>query len=300
MTRPVLAQRPRLRRAMFRAAFVGLPLLPILAGRVLAWLGSWAVWWLDANGRRVIAHNLTPLAGHRGPPTNAAIRRTYLSFLLAAVDSLHLHRFTGARLRPPRLTIVDPWGVAAQGPYTDAAVWCSVHVNFELCGALLVRAGILKRLDAIALSNGDEAIDRFFQRVRAASGVRTLMFERAPLASLRSISSGLGVGIVGDRDYTNSGRVVPVANGYLRLPPGPAALPVQTGCPVIPLLLARRGWKAYTLVIGKPLYASGAGTRREQVADLLTELGQWYGRLLQAVPTQWVAFHPAWAEPPTT
>ena len=96
MTRPLLSGKPSMRRGLFAAAFTGLPLLPMSIGRLLAVFGAWAAWWVDGSGRRVVARNLAPLAGRRGRVSATAVRRSYLSFLLAAVDSLHLHRFTAA------------------------------------------------------------------------------------------------------------------------------------------------------------------------------------------------------------
>ena len=82
-----------------------------------------------------------------------------------------------------------------------------------------------------------------------------------------------------------------LAGRTLPIPVGPAALSVQTGAPIIPMLLARRGTCSFTLVVAKPLHAKQKGNKATQMPELLAELARTMDRFIHAVPSQWMAFH---------
>jgi KDO2-lipid IV(A) lauroyltransferase len=194
--------------------------------------------------------------------------------------------------------LADPFGVFATKPLAGPAILVTVHANWELMLAAVNRLGLVTEVDAIALSVGDPEIDLLFHRSRSGVGCRSLMFDRAPLAALRALKAGRIVGIIADRDYSGNGLRVPFAGEALAMPLGPAALAVQTGAPVVPMFLARRGPADLLLIVGKPLRPRESIAKESQVVDLTARLATEMVRFINAAPPQWIAFHDAWARGP--
>jgi KDO2-lipid IV(A) lauroyltransferase len=295
MSRDLLAGTPTLRRLAYRSLAATCRLLPLEPLRLAAAGAGALAWWFDARGRRIVARNLAhfipaPCADARG----RAVRRNYQYFAQMLVESLRLDRIPPGALGPGRLALVDPWKVFAAGPLAGAAILVTVHANWELALAAVHRLGLASEVDAIALSQGDPEIDLLFHRSRSAVGGRSLLFDRAPLAALRALKAGRVVGIIADRDYSGSGLRVPFAGEDLSMPLGPAALAVQTGAPVVPLLLARRGPSRLALVVGRPLRPDPGLAKEAQVVALTTRLAAVLARFIHAAPAQWIAFHDAW------
>lgn len=299
MSRDVLEASPGLRRLTYRLLFVAVPLIPLQACRFMAWVGATVFWFLDARGRRVVAANLAPLIASRAhEPLRRAVRRSYICFTLSLAEGLHLHRLPPAMLTLPGYRCTDPWKVLADPPLRGPRIMVTLHMNWELAPALLHQRGELALLHALSLTHHDEEIDALYERYRAAAGVRSLWLDRAPLASLRALGEGAVLGIVGDRDYTGKGIAVRVCDRPLRIPVGPAALAVQTGAPIQPAMLARRGLGRFHMLLGRPIHARTDRPKRDEIRRISDELAHWFERCLRAAPSQWVAFHPVW--PPDT
>jgi lauroyl/myristoyl acyltransferase len=193
--------------------------------------------------------------------------------------------------------LVDPWGVFAVRPRTQPTIFATVHCNWELAIAVYHHLNLFTSCAVVTLSHRDPAIDALFDRIRSRFNCRSLLLDRAPLASLRTLKDGQHLCLVGERDYSGNGLRVAFAGGSLRMPVGSAALAVQTGVPVVPCLLARRSPTRFVLLIGKPLYADPTRPKTAQVGELTQRLADIYARFISAVPGQWIAFHDAWAIP---
>lgn len=267
--------------------------LPFPLAYLLAWFVGWLAWWCDADGRKRVGRNLRPLLPAQAQPDwPRLIRRNYIEFTVTVFEQARMGHLPTDLFRPPRLRIVDPWGAlrSLKGP----AILVGPHVHWELQLAAVLPQTNIKRMAAIALSHQDERIDAWFEHGREAMGCQSLYLDRAPLTSLRWLGDGKVLGIVADRLYTAHGQVVPFAQGQLALPVGPAALAVQTGASIYPMLLARHAPTAFTLCLGEPIHP-GSGSRQDQIKHMMKQLGARFGRFLMACPHQWCAFHEAWS-----
>ncbi|MFW5750214.1 MAG: lysophospholipid acyltransferase family protein [Planctomycetota bacterium] len=290
MSRDLLARTPRLRLLVYRALFIAAERCPLRPLQLLAFLGGWLGWFCDGHGRRTVDANLAALIppGHPRARERAA-RRCYAYFGLSIVDLLAAPRL---RTMFERAQIVDPWGVFADPPLQGPAIVTTVHANFETALACTRMRGLLDEVRAISLTHDDPAIDALFHRARARYGVRSILLASGPLHSLRALREGALLGIVGDRDYTANGAPCRFLGRPYRLPIGPAALAVQTGCTIHPAVLARRSHTEFVLIAGRPLRADPDLPADENVRALIQSLADIYGRFLRAIPAQWVAFHP--------
>jgi lauroyl/myristoyl acyltransferase len=296
MSRDVLAFNPRLRLLVFRAAFAIAEGAPIWFGRTLAYLLGTVGWLIDHRGRRVVRRNLA----HFLPPgcpeaLSRAVRRNYLNFAFSLCESFGMRGLARAHFQPPQLELVDPWGTFRTRPFVGPAVFTTVHANWIMALGAYHHLGLITSIEAIRLSHGDAEIDALFERVIAPFGCRSLLLDRAPLASLRALKDGRQLAVVAERDYTGTGMPVRFAGETTRMPIGPAALAVQTGAPVIPNLMARRSAGRFVLIVGRPVHADPTRPKSEQVAELTHRLARIHARFIAAAPAQWVAFHDAWA-----
>ena len=224
-----------------------------------------------------------------------AARRSFISFALNVCESFAMGGLKRSFFQPPRIEVMDPWGVFAQRPRMQPTIFTTVHCNWELAIAIYHHLQLIEGCAAVALTHHDPAIDALFDRMRGRFNCRSLLLDRAPLASLRALKDGQHLCLVGERDYTGNGMSVRFGGARLRMPVGPAALAVQTGVPVVPALVARRSPTSFVVIIGRPLMADNTRPKSEQVGVLTQRLADTYTRFLTAVPRQWVAFHDAWA-----
>jgi KDO2-lipid IV(A) lauroyltransferase len=293
MSRDVLARHGAFKRVVYRLMDAVANRAPMPVTRVLALLVGTITWALDPRGRAVVRRNLAHfIPAACGEARARAVLAAYRSFAVQLSEGFRLGRLPESYLE--RLRLVDPWKVFAERPLRGPAILVTVHANWELMLAAVQRLKLIEQVEAIALSHGDPRIDHLFERKRAAVGCRSLLLDRAPLAALRSLKADRILGILADRDYTGNGVRVPFAGAPLSLPPGPAALSVQTGAPVVPMLLLRVAPTAFAVVVAKPLRADEALPRPQQVLDLTDRLARTMVRFIAAAPTQWVSFHDAW------
>lgn len=296
MTRPLQLDRPYLARRAFRAirsiarrSTPDLLQLPAMLVGTLAWLA-------DDRGRATVRRNLAHFIPARCPEALArSVWRSYVDFCRYVPASLRMDRIAPGELGADRLTIIDPWAVFRHPPLAGPAILAVAHCNWELTGAVLRRTGMVADIEGVMLSSGDAEVDALYERVRSGVPGRTLWLGREPLAALRALKAGRILAVAADRDYSHHGLRLPFAGQTMSIPRGPAALAVQTGAPIIPLLLARSGPSTWVLLVAKPLKAREHLPKNAQVDRITRELAATMERFVAAAPSQWVAFHDAWA-----
>jgi KDO2-lipid IV(A) lauroyltransferase len=297
VSRDVLAKTPRLRQWIFITTVFLAHALPLPAGRLLAYLTGHLVWLCDPRGRKVVERNLAHfLPAPCREALTRSVRRNYVSFCAYLYESFRIDRLPSRFFTPPLLTVSDPFGVFATRPHPGPAVLVTVHSNWELIPAVCDRLGWTSSIDVVALSSGDPVIDAIFARMRRSARAESLALDRAPLGSLRALKAGRILGLVADRDYTGHGMRLPFAGQSMSVPLGPAALAVQTGAPIIPVFLARRGFTRFHLQVAKPLRVDPAAPKHQEVDRLMHDLVAIMTRFIATAPSQWVAFHDGWKD----
>lgn len=296
MSRDVLSASPALRRFGYRLAFVLGRWLPMPLGRLLAYACAQMSWLIDERGRAVVRRNLAHFLPRACPQAlDRAVRRNYVAFWWSLYETFHLTAQDRDWCRPPRLELIDPFGVYAKRPLSGPLIMVTVHANWELAVAAHHALGVFEAIEVISLSHDDPEVDALFERMRNAAGGRSLLLDRAPLASLRALRAGKVLGIVADRDYTGSGVPLPFAGEPMLLPVGPAALAVQTGALIVPAFCVRRSPSRFAVIVGRPMRADPARPKNAEVERILRETAHTMLRFIGAAPSQWVAFHDAWA-----
>ncbi len=142
----------------------------------------------------------------------------------------------------------------------------------------------------------DASLQAYFTRTRGAAGVRIVGLREARRELLGALRDGTAVGLVGDRDLTGGGTLVPLFGAPAMLPLGPALLAVESGADPYVVGVRRVGSGRY---VGRleTIAVPPDGTRRERVTATMTALASAFERIVRDAPDQWWAvFFPIWPD----
>ena len=142
----------------------------------------------------------------------------------------------------------------------------------------------------------DAALQAWFSRTRGAAGVRIVGLREARRELLAALRNGTAVGLVGDRDLTGGGALVPLFGALARLPLGPAMLAVESGAMPYVVGVRRSAHGRYCGRLERILVPA-EGSRRERVSATMTALATAFERIVEDAPAQWWAvFFPIWPD----
>jgi lauroyl/myristoyl acyltransferase len=142
----------------------------------------------------------------------------------------------------------------------------------------------------------DPPLQRWFVRSRGRVGLRIVGLKEAARELLAALRRGESVGLVGDRDITGGGHLVPFFGAPAPLPIGPALLAIETGAPIYVAAVRRNGTGHY---LGKlvALATPTSGTRRERLNATLASLATTFESIVADAPDQWWSiFFPIWPD----
>ena len=142
----------------------------------------------------------------------------------------------------------------------------------------------------------DAGLQAYFERTRGVAGIRLVGLREARRELTHALRNGIPVGLVGDRDLTGGGTLVPLFGAPALMPMGPAMLAVETGVPTYGMTVRRAGDGHFR---GKiiPIDVPAEGTRRERVTTTMTRLAAAFEDLIADAPDQWWAvFFPIWPD----
>jgi KDO2-lipid IV(A) lauroyltransferase len=143
---------------------------------------------------------------------------------------------------------------------------------------------------------GDPALQGWFERTRAAFGVRIIGLREARRELMAELKSGESVGLVADRDITGGGMEVPFFGSPAPMPVGPALLAVETELPVYLAGVWRVGSRGYRGRL-EEIPVAREGTRRERIAGTLAAEARGFEKIIARAPEQWMAvFFPIWPD----
>jgi len=177
----------------------------------------------------------------------------------------------------------------------------TAHIgDWELLAARLARAGV--RGTVVGYERANDPAARFFARMRAANGLRTIRQHESAREALAVLRSGGSLGLVSDLEVRRlQGEFVP----FLGLPAltirAPAALARAAGVPLLPAVCvfdASAGrWR---LTFEQPLELERGLERAAARHDLLARQNELFGRWIRAHPEQWAWHQPRWRTRPAS
>jgi phosphatidylinositol dimannoside acyltransferase len=250
------------------------------------------LWWRHGQGVRQLEANLARVAGAGAPAAEVrrlsrAAMRSYLRYWL---EVFRLPVIPAERI----MTHTRMYGDQEQVAFGHLAagrgvIFALPHMgNYELAGAWIVRRGagsfttVAERLDS------DRVYDRFV-KLREALGMEVLPHTggTGPYGQLaRRLRQGHLVCLVCDRDLTAHGVEVRFFGESARMAAGPAALALQTGAALMPVILwfEGDGWAAQ-------IYAETAvpadGSRQDKVRQMSQRMAEVFEQGIREHPESW-------------
>jgi lauroyl/myristoyl acyltransferase len=263
------------------------PHIPIRALRFAALAAGWLAWIHLPAMRRRAERRLAALVPAAAAPRTA--RRAFAHFAVHTAELLRLDRLPAEPVQ-----VVDPWRIFATRPLAGPAILVTAHANWERLAEVLHRLGLTAQLETVAAVHPDRRIDALLAGRRQRVGLRSATLDRAPLPLLRALRDRRVVILAADRPGQRT--LTLYRRGHpLPAPMGPAALAVQADCPLIPVLLGRKGLSGWFLLVGRPLHPDPRREPPERTRHLAEGSARILHRLLAACPGQWA---PWWPETP--
>ena len=258
-----------------------------------------------AQARRNLRRVATALAadGRGSPRVQAAAsdpraleRLVRLAYRHAARYYLEVARTPGVRAADlDRLLVLETPETIAAAFDGGAVIFVGLHFGAIELPALFLAArvgGAVAPMETIE----DADLQAWFVRTRGAAGVRIVGLREARRELLAALRSGTSVGLVGDRDLTGGGTLVPLFGAPARLPLGPAMLAVESGAPPYVVGVRRAGAGRY---VGRleTVEVPPEGARRQRVLGTTIALARAFERIIESAPEQWWAvFFPIWPD----
>jgi KDO2-lipid IV(A) lauroyltransferase len=241
-------------------------------------------WRRSATDRQAVQTNLTILLGGAAV-RDGMVREVFRNFARYLVEFLSMHRHL-----TPRLEVDGEEHLLRARRAQRGVILLTAHVgNWELGAALIRRMGV--PLVVVALPHEDPWMDALFNRQRSRCGIEVIpLGQGAARDSLKRLRQGQVLGLLADRDFTGRHLRVPVGQGALRLPQGPALLSLRSEAPVVPTCVMRTGRWAFRLCFDPPIWPVPKAPMEAAVQRLTVQYAAACERCLRRVPEQWLMF----------
>jgi KDO2-lipid IV(A) lauroyltransferase len=153
------------------------------------------------------------------------------------------------------------------------------------------------RMTAPMETIGDPALQAYFERARAETGMNVIPIAGAAPELRKTLERGETLALVADRPVGGSGTSVELFGAPARLPAGPAVLALESGAPAWLIVTRRIGWSDYRSRLERIELPAGE-SRRERLAGFMAAEARAFERAVADAPEQWwTVFFPIWSAP---
>lgn len=188
-----------------------------------------------------------------------------------------------------------------------------VHELYKENGPLIVAtahmgnwdlAGVAGKLDglpifSIARRQKNPLTDAHLNRMRNATGMEVVLNDSRVLQNvIRKIKAGSVMAILPDVRQRDSDIQVDFLNGKASLGAGTALFAQMAKCPIIPVVLIRRGWTQHESKLFAPIVPDRSVDKKEDRARIMQELVSVLDAEIQANPEQYFWFNKRWVLDP--
>lgn len=244
--------------------------------------------------RRAVMSNLRHIFEARGiTPAEQALyglaRKTYQYFGKYLVDFFRFSALSPDWIR--QMISLEHLDYLRQSADTGRGVLAvTAHFgNWELGGAVMASLGYC--VNAVALPQRMEKINRLFQNQRTKRGMRVIQLGASPFGTARCLKRGELVALLADRDFSGRAEPIEFFGHPARMPSGPAWLAMKTHALVLPGFLLRQVDDSFLLRFHPPIDPDVEGSveavRQKICRGLEREIGE--------NPYQWFIFDDFWA-----
>jgi KDO2-lipid IV(A) lauroyltransferase len=280
-----------------------------IGGLVIPWLPLGLVYWLADRGgelgylfaggaRRNVLGNLRHVLGKAFDPRGlaATCRQVFRNSARNMVDMLRLPMLTGEQVE--RLVTVHGYEnleaarARGKGVVLTSAHFGQMEVAAQIAGVRGLRPVVLhERLRPQRLFD-------YVAGLRSRMGIQFVPIGDASALKLafRTLRQNGLLGVVADRDVTNSGRLVRFFGADARLPDGHVTLALHTGAAILIAFCLRRPGGKVEAFVEPPIILESTGDREGDVDRGMARVISVLEGYIGANPEQWVYFQPVWLD----
>ncbi len=274
-------------------------ILPNRAGLTIGWLIG-AFFFFILRFRSVEAQRR--LAEVFGDRFTAKERRhiawhSFRNICFNAIEVARFHKLTPEKIR--QMPLYEQMERVQQfhrenGPL----VFTTAHMgNWDLAGVAAKLDGL--PIFSIAKRQKNPLTDELLNRMRNATGMEVVLNDSRILQNVvRKLKGGEVLAILPDVRSRESDLTVDFLNGRASLGAGTAIFAQLVKCPIVPVVLTRRGWTQHDCTIFDPIIPDPSKNKTEERERIMQELISVLDKEIQAHPEQYFWFNKRWVLDP--
>lgn len=166
--------------------------------------------------------------------------------------------------------------------------------NWEAAAPVAVAEGV--PVVAVAEKLKNHRITDWFTAQRAQFGIEIVLATGRAEVMRRleaALAENKAVALLSDRDLKGRGVAVEFFGETTTMPPGPAALAIKMGAPLLPVACFFDE-DGYRVVVTEPIPVPELDSRAEQIAEMTQQLASRMESLIRRAPQQWHLVVPNW------
>jgi KDO2-lipid IV(A) lauroyltransferase len=269
--------------------------LPLKSAYALATFLSYIYYIFAFRDRRQVTDNLKVIFPEKSKKDIAFIRfQVFRNFAKYLVDFLRFKKLDANYVKDNvRLINID--NIKEGLNRGKGVILLTAHLgNWELGGMVLSLSGY--PFLTVVLPHKSKEVTKFFNEKRESKGLEVLSLGKAAKGCLRALRHNQVIALLGDRDFTEKGRVMDFFGKPALLPFGAAVLSWQTQAAVIPGFMLRNSDDTFSLVIEKPLEFLLSGEREKDLEIIMSQCKAVFEKYIRSYPDQWYMFRRFWKE----
>ena len=281
---------------LFVAAEKAVGVIPVRFTRAAAHAGGDFYYYAFPHKRRLVERNMRRALG--AGASDAEVRKTArmacryyadywldIMWLPTRTREYVLERFATVDEGPLVEAVNDGKGVLIVLPHYGS--WEAGAVYLSSLGPFAAVAEVLKPPELFEL----------FVKMRAGVGIEIFPYDHRDEtrdAMVEALKGGKILALLSDRDLKGSGVGVEFFGEKTTLPPGPAALAMRSGSPIVCVNVRNLDDGTWVGHATEPIYVDSSGDRDKAIRDTIELVARRLEMLVREDPAQWHMFMPAW------
>ncbi|MCA1810142.1 MAG: lysophospholipid acyltransferase family protein [Kiritimatiellia bacterium] len=232
-----------------------------------------------------------------GPLPDARVRRiawlSWRNFVFSAMELLRI-----PAMRPGWLDrVVEEQGI---GKITEhlrsgrGAIIATVHMgSWEMAAMACLNYKI--PLFSIAARQKNSLVDDYMNRLRAQTGFETVLREaNVAKGIIRRIRAGKVLAILPDVRSRTEALSIRFLGGTANIAAGMGVIARQTGVPVFPCVITRKGWARHLYRVFDPVFPDDTLDKQSDALCITQSVFDVFDHCIRAEPEQWFWFNKRW------
>lgn len=274
-------------------------ILPLRCGLALGWLIGAIFFFVFRYRRDKAEARLAAVLGDRFTEKERK-RIAWTSFRNICFNAVEAARF--GRLTPEQMKRMPIYNAIE-----------TVHQRYKADGPLIVAtahmgnwdlAGVASKLDgmpifSIARRQKNPLTDDLLNKMRNATGMEVVLNDSRVLQNVvRRLKSGGVLAILPDVRSRTEALSINFLGGKANLGAGTALFAQMAKCPIIPVVLTRRGWAQHDCKVFDPITPNPTADKNEERLRIIQELVSIFDEEIRENPEQYFWFNKRWVLDP--